>query len=517
MRLASIVETSRAVRGTASRNAKVERIAELLASAEPEAAGLAASWLSGALLEGTIGVGPAALHAALAVPAATVSTLSALDVERALAEVKAASGGGSKGVRERRLGELFAAATQEEREFVLGLLGGGLRQGALEGVVVEALARAFGTPAEGVRRAVMLAGHVGEVARVLAADGPDGLSSWDVVLFRPVAPMLADSAEDASSALARFGRAVVEAKLDGARIQAHLGGDHVRLFTRGMLDVTDRMPEVVAAVRALPFREAVLDGEALAWRQDGAPEAFQTTMRRVGRRTDVAGAAADLPLAARFFDALRLDGESLIDRPLWQRHAALSALPAGLAVPRCLTDDAAEAERFFQEMLATGHEGVMVKDPGSRYEAGKRGSSWLKVKRVRTLDLVVLAVEWGSGRREGLLSNLHLGARDPASGGFAMLGKTFKGLTDEVLAWQTKALLALETRREEGVVHVRPELVVEVAFDGVQTSPRYPAGLALRFARVRRYRPDKTAADADTVDAVRALHAGPGPDADTGA
>jgi DNA ligase-1 len=513
MRLASIVETSRAVRGTSSRNGKVERIAELLASADPEGAALAAAWLSGTLLEGTVGVGPAALGAALTTAPAAAPTLTASDLSRALSEVKAASGGGSKGARERRLGALFAATTQEEREFVLGLLGGGLRQGALEGVVVEALARAFSTPADAVRRAVMLSGSLAEVARVLASDGPAGLSSWDVVLFRPVAPMLADSADDAASAVARFGSAVVEAKLDGARIQAHRAGDDVRVYTRGLLDVTERMPDVVEAVRALPFREAVLDGEALAWRSDGGPEAFQTTMRRVGRRTDVAGAAAAHPLSARFFDALRLDGESLIDRPLWQRHAALSALPAGLSVPRRLTGDAAEAERFFEEMLALGHEGVMVKDPGSRYEAGRRGSSWLKVKRVRTLDLVVLGVEWGSGRREGLLSNLHLGARDPASGGFAMLGKTFKGLTDEMLAWQTKALLALETRREGGVVFVRPELVVEVAFDGVQTSPRYPAGMALRFARVRRHRPDKTAADADTVDAVRALHAGsePGP------
>jgi DNA ligase-1 len=507
MHLATLVATSRRVRGTPSRTEKVEHVAALLAGATPDDAAVAAAWLSGVLLRGPVGVGPTALGAALLSPPAAASTLFARDVVRALSEVRDAGGEGSRGERERRLAGLFARATEEEREFLTGLLGGGLRQGALEGVVVEALARAFRAAPADVRRAVMLAGSVAEVARALASTGPAGLSSWDVVPFRPVAPMLADAADDPASALARFGSAIVEAKLDGARIQAHRSGDEVRVFTRGLLDVTERMPEVVEAVRALPWREAVLDGEALAWRADGGPEAFQTTMRRVGRSTGVAGAAAALPLSPRFFDALRLEGESLIDRPLWQRHAALSALPAALAVPRRLTADPEEARAFFEEMIALGHEGVMVKDPGSRYEAGRRGSSWLKVKRARTLDLVVLAVEWGSGRREGLLSNLHLGARDPASGGFAMLGKTFKGMTDEMLAWQTRALLALETRREGGVVHVRPELVVEVAFDGVQTSPRYPAGLALRFARVRRYRPDKTAADADTVDAVRALRA----------
>ena len=363
-------------------------------------------------------------------------------------------------------------------------------------------------PAVEVRRATMLAGGLEEVAHVVLAEGSAGLAGFGLELFRPVQPMLAQTAADVSEALERVERAVVEWKLDGARLQVHRRGDEVRAYTRSLADVTERVPEVVEAVLGLPLQSVVLDGEVIALREDGRPHPFQVTMSRFGS-TLGGDRPSKVPLSPFFFDCLHLDGRDLLDLPLGERLAVLDErIPPELRPPRCATDGAGDAERFFEEALASGHEGVMVKALSSVYEAGRRGVGWLKVKRVRTLDLVVLAVEWGSGRRRGKLSNIHLGARDPESGGFVMLGKTFKGMTDEMLGWQTERFLELEIRRDDHVVHVRPELVVEIAFDGVQASSRYPGGLALRFARVKGYRPDKPASEADTIELVRAIHAG---------
>jgi len=374
---------------------------------------------------------------------------------------------------------------------------GELRQGALAGVMADAIARAADVPAAAVRRAAMLAGDLGAVAAAVIADGGAGLEGFRLELLRPVQPMLAQTAETLEEALERARPAAVEWKLDGARIQAHRVGDQVRVFTRNLADVTERLPEVVEAVRALAVKSVVLDGEAIALDAEGRPQPFQVTMSRFGSRASV-----EPPLTAFFFDCLHLDGEDLVGRPARER---LAALPDELRVPRIETDDAAEAEAFLEDALARGHEGVMVKALDAPYEAGRRGTGWIKVKRAHTLDLVVLAAEWGHGRRSGRLSNLHLGARDPTTGGFVMLGKTFKGMTDAMLAWQTERFLELETHGDGHTVYVRPEQVVEIAFDGVQTSRRYPGGVALRFARVKGYRPDKRAEEADTIETVRAL------------
>jgi DNA ligase-1 len=405
------------------------------------------------------------------------------------------------------LGELLSRATAEEQRFLTALAIGEVRQGALEGVILEAVARAAKLPSDRVRRAVMLAGDLGAVAsQVLGPDGEAALSRYQLELFRPVQPMLADSAPNVGDALGQLERMVLEWKLDGARVQVHRLDDRVAVYTRSLNDVTAAVPEVVDAVRSFPARALILDGEVIALGADQRPLPFQVTMRRFGRRLDVEALRAELPLSPFFFDVLWYDGEDLLDRPLLDRLERLDAVvPAAMRVPRVNTADLDEAKRFEADALARGHEGVMAKSPSAPYAAGRRGSAWLKVKTARTLDLVVLAVEWGSGRRKGWLSNLHLGARDPASGGFIMLGKTFKGMTDEMLEWQTRELLARETAREGHVVYVRPELVVEIAFNDVQRSPHYPGGVALRFARVKGYRPDKQAADADTIDAVRAF------------
>jgi DNA ligase-1 len=404
---------------------------------------------------------------------------------------------------------LFASATPEEQEFLLRLFTGELRQGALEGLVAEAVARAAGQDADVIRRATMVAGDLGAVARVALTDGAAGLGGFRVQVFRPLQPMLAQAADDASDALGRLGGGEVafEYKLDGARIQVHKSGDQVRVFSRQLNDVTQAVPEVVEVARALPLREVILDGEAIALRADGTPLPFQVTMRRFGRKLDVDRLRAELPLASFFFDILYADGRSLLDEPYRRRFATLAAtVPASTLVARLVTADPREAVAFFARAIGSGQEGLMAKALDARYDAGARGAAWLKVKPAHTLDLVVLAAEWGHGRRHGRLSNIHLGARDPTGGDFVMLGKTFKGMTDAVLEWQTAKLLELETSRAGHVVYVRPELVVEVAFNGIQTSPTYPGGLALRFARVVRYRPDKGPADADTIDAVRDLH-----------
>jgi DNA ligase-1 len=506
--LAEIVETSRRVGEVGSRLAKIGHLADCLARCEPEEAASAVGLLSGMPRQGRIGIGYAALREARGEKAAGEASITLGELDRALERLKAIKGQGAARERLRQLRELFGRATEAEQDFLLRLLVGELRQGALEGVMVEAVAKAARLPAGEVRRAVMLAGDAGVVAAAALGQGAAGLRRFGLQLMQPVQPMLAQPAEDIGDALAQLGRAAFEWKLDGARIQAHKRGDEVRVFSRRLNDVTAAVPEVASAVRGLPLSSAILDGEAIALRPDGRPQPFQITMRRFGRKLDVARLQAELPLACLFFDALALDGEVLIDRPNQERAGALAGImPPELLVPRLVTGQEAEAAAFVAIALAKGHEGAMAKALDAPYAAGRRGAGWLKVKQAHTLDLVVLAAEWGNGRRQGLLSNLHLGARDPAAGGFVMLGQTFKGLTDQMLAWQTEQFLAREIARDRYTVYVRPELVVEIAFNDLQASPHYPGGLALRFARVKAYRPDKRPEEADTIDTVRAIHA----------
>jgi len=505
MLFAEIAQASADVAATSSRLAKVARLTECLRHAEPGEVGIAVAYLSGELPQGTIGVGWASLRE-LPAPA-TAPQLELLEVDAALSRIQGIAGVGSQAARRVELSSLFARATEREHRFLAALLRGELRQGALEGVMVDAVAKAAGVPIGEVRRAAMLAGDLPDVAAVAFADGPDGLARFGLRPLRALKPMLAQTADDVGSALVRVGPAVVEWKLDGARIQVHRLAGEVRVFTRNLADITDRVPEIVETVRKLPVAAIVLDGEAIALRHDGRPRPFQETMSRFGTQVAVDELRRTVPLSAFFFDCLHVDGEDLVDRPARERLAALDdRLPASLVVPRVETDDAGVAQTFLDDTLARGHEGVMVKALDAPYEAGRRGAGWLKVKPAHSLDLVVLAAEWGHGRRHGRLSNLHLGARDPASGGYVMLGKTFKGMTDEVLAWQTERLQEIETHRDAHTVYVRPELVVEVAFDGVQTSTRYPGGMALRFARLKGYRQDKRADEADSIDVVRAIH-----------
>jgi ATP-dependent DNA ligase I len=508
--LDEVAETSAAVAASSARLAKVERLSACLGRLEPGEVHPAVAFLSGELRQRQIGVGWAALREAPE-PAAAPS-LTVAEVDAGFERIGRLAGPGSQGERRRLLADLLGRATAAEQRFLVGLLSGELRQGALEGVMVEAIARAAGLPAAEVRRALMLRGALGPVAEIALAMGVPGLRGLRLQLGRPLQPMLASSATSVEAAMERVGEAAVEWKLDGIRVQLHKDGDEVRVFTRTLDDITARVPEVVAMVLALPVRSAVLDSELIALQADGRPHPFQVTASRLGSRLDVERLRATVPITLYLFDALHLDGEDLIDRGGAERHAALAAVtPEVLRVPRTVTGDPAVATAFLFDALARGHEGVLVKSLTVPYEAGRRGAGWLKVKPVHTLDLVVLAAEWGHGRRKGWLSNLHLGARDPEAGGFVMLGKTFKGLTDKLLTWQTERLLELEVARDAYTVHVRPELVVEVAFDGVQASPRYPGGVALRFARVLRYRPDKGVADADTIGEVRAIHAGAPP------
>jgi DNA ligase-1 len=508
MKLEELVETSASVAATSGRLDKVARLATMLSHLSPEEVPIAVGFLIGFPRQGKLGVGWATVVEARVHPPAANASLELIDVDRAFDALKAVKGKSSTSQRSRIIAELFARARVEEQQFLGALLVGEVRQGALEGVLADAIAKAAGAPADRVRRAVMMAGDLGAVAGAIL--GPEGLAALDAYqleLFRPVQPMLADSAETVADALSSAaGPMAVEWKLDGARIQVHRRDDRVAVYTRNLNDVTVRVPEVVEAVLALPAREVILDGEVIALMPDGRPLAFQDTMRRFGRRLDIEALRAELPLTPFFFDVLYLDGESLVDRPLAERLEQLDrALPQSLRVPRLIASDVETATTFQADALARGHEGVMVKSLAAPYAAGRRGAAWLKVKTARTLDLVVLAVEWGSGRRQGWLSNVHLGARDPATGGFVMLGKTFKGMTDEILQWQTTELLAREVRREGHIVHVRPELVVEIAFNEVQRSAQYPGGVTLRFARVKGYRPDKDASAADTIDAVRAF------------
>jgi DNA ligase-1 len=504
--LATLVETSGRVAGTRSRLAKRDAIEGLLRAAGSDEIEIAVAYLSGETRQSKLGLGYATL-AALRGTHAAQPTLTLLDVDAALERIAATSGKGSASVRNTALSALFERATSTEWDFVLRLLVGELRQGALEGVMIEAIAAAAGVPVAQMRRAAMFAGSVAVVARIALTEGASALAGFAIALHRPVQPMLASPAEDIAEAMARLGTAALDWKVDGARVQVHKAGDRIEVYTRNLNDVTASVPEIVEAMQAVPAHELVLDGEAVALDAGGAPLPFQVTMRRFGRKLDVARMRAELPLAVYFFDCLHHDGTSLVDRPAHERFDALAAaLPAHLVVPRLITADLAAAEDFYADALARGHEGVMAKALDAPYEAGSRGASWLKVKRTHTLDLVVLAAEWGHGRRKGWLSNLHLGARDPA-GGWVMLGKTFKGMTDALLEWQTAELLARERSRDSYTVVVEPELVVEIAFNDLQESPQYPGGLALRFARVKGYRPDKRADEADTMDTLRALYA----------
>jgi DNA ligase-1 len=505
-RLAELVSASARVAATASRLAKIRELAAFLQPLSREEIAIALPYLSGEIRQGKLAVGYAALQAARAEPAAA-PTLTLLDVDHAFGALKGVKGKGAAEHRAGALRELFGRATREEQDFLVRLIVGELRQGALEGVMVEAVAAAAGLPPPEVRRAVAFAGAIAPVAAAALSGGATALAQFSVRLMQPVLPMLAQPAEDMAAALGALGTALLEWKLDGARVQVHKGGDDVRIYTRNLNDVTARVPEIVAAVRALPVREVILDGEAIALRADRRPHPFPVTMSRFGSQQDAARRQAQLPLSVFFFDCLLSEGEVLFDHPTQERRQALErVLPKDLLTPALTTADSGEAQRFYEGALAAGHEGVMAKALDAPYEAGRRGAGWLKVKRARTLELVVLAAEWGHGRRRGWLSNLHLGAFDPASGGFVMLGKTFKGLTDATLAWQTEEFLKRATTRDEWVVHLRPELVVEIAFNDLQESSQYPGGLALRFARVKGYRPDKRPEEADTIDTVRRIY-----------
>ncbi|TGD84989.1 ATP-dependent DNA ligase [Mycolicibacterium sp. CH28] len=508
MLLGDVAAASLDVTATSSRLAKVGRIADLLASAgDPAVVRIVVSWLSGELPQRQIGVGWAALRT-LPDPAAQPS-LTVPEVDATFTDIGAVAGKGSQTRRAALIAGLFAAATQSEQLFLRRLLGGELRQGALAGVMADAVAAAAGLPAAVVRRAAMLGGDLPAVAAAALTGGAGALGEFTPRVGRPVGPMLAQTATGVADALERLGGdAIFEAKLDGARVQIHRSGDAVTVYTRSLEDVTARLPEVVEAALALPVTDLIADGEAIALRTDRRPHRFQVTASRFGRSVDVATARAEQPLSVFFFDILHLDGVDLLDEPTHARVSALDTIvPEQHRVDRIVTADAVAAQRFLEATLAAGHEGVLAKSPASPYEAGRRGSGWLKVKPVHTLDLVVLAVEWGSGRRTGKLSNIHLGARDPRTGGFVMLGKTFKGMTDAMLEWQTARFTELATGPlDQYVVPLQPEQVVEIAFDGVQASSRYPGGMALRFARVLRYRDDKGPAEADTIDTVRALY-----------
>ncbi len=515
MLVTDVAQASAEVAGTSSRLAKTARIAELLRLAgtesDPRQVAIVVSWLSGELTQRQIGVGWAALRS---IPEpADKPTLTVVGVDDRFTDIGATSGKGSTSRRAQLLAGLFGAATAAEQTFLRRLLAGELRQGALIGVMADAVASAAAVPPTAVRRAAMLSGNLPAVAAAALGGGSTALEQFTMRVGTPVAPMLAQTATDVGDALERLdGTAMLETKYDGARVQIHRNGDAVSIFTRSLDDVTARLPEVVDATLALPVTNLIADAEAIALAANGRPHRFQTTASRFGRR---GSAGADAPrLSVFFFDILHLDGSDVLDLPAADRIAMLDAvIPRHQRVDRLLTSDTEAAAGFLDTALAAGHEGVMAKSPLAPYEAGRRGASWLKIKPVHTLDLVVLAVEWGSGRRSGTLSNIHVGALDPASGGFVMLGKTFKGMTDKMLAWQTQRFLELADGRSDGcaatdsyVVTVRPEQVVEIAFDGLQTSSRYPGGMALRFARVVRYREDKSAAEADTIDTVRAIY-----------
>ncbi|WP_217143693.1 ATP-dependent DNA ligase [Streptomyces sp. AC627_RSS907] len=512
MLLARLAQVSRDVAATSARSRKTALLAELFREAEAEDVPVVIPYLAGRLPQGRIGVGWKVLSRR--VEPAAEPTLTVREVDARITRLGAVSGAGAQAERTRLVGELMGAATEDEQRFLFGLLTGEVRQGALDAVAVEGLAGATGAASADVRRAVMLAGSLQTVAEALLAEGPGALDRFRLTVGRPVLPMLAHSASSVAEAVGKLGACAVEEKLDGIRVQVHREGGTVRVCTRTLDDITDRLPEVTAAALGLPGERFVLDGEVISLDGSGRPRSFQETAGRVGSRTDVATAARAVPVSVVFFDALSVDGRDLLDLPLTERHAELARLvPEPMRVRRTLVrgpEEAPAAEEFLSATLERGHEGVVVKALDAAYSAGRRGASWLKVKPVHTLDLVVLAAEWGHGRRTGKLSNLHLGART-ADGSFVMLGKTFKGMTDALLTWQTERLRELAVEEHAWGVTVRPELVVEIAYDGIQRSTRYPAGVTLRFARVIRYRDDKRPQEADTVRALLAAHPGVAP------
>jgi DNA ligase-1 len=493
------------VAGTSSRSRKVAVLGALLQQLDPAEIPPAVGFLAGAPRQGRVGVGYATIYRLEHKPAEEPS-LRIGDLDRAISEIQETTGAGSAARRKATLVHLLGRATEDEADFIRRLFTGELRQGALAGLMVDAVAKAASVPGELARRALMLSGDLTQTAEIAITEGEEGLREVGFEIFRPIFPMLASTAESAADAVESFERASVEWKLDGIRIQIHRRGDEVRVYTRNLNEITETLPGIVRAVRELPVAQAVLDGEAL-WMTRTGPAAFQETVSRIDSEAPPEGIVTFL------FDALHVDGDDLLDVPLEERAARLEAIAPDLRIPRMVTSDPEAAERVLEEALEAGHEGIVVKDAASRYSAGRRGKAWRKVKPVRTYDLVVLGAEWGHGRRQGRLSNLHLGARDPRTGEFVMVGKTFKGMTDELLEWQTGELLARETDRDGITVLVRPELVVEIALDGVQSSTRYPGGVALRFARVKGYRLDKEAAEADTIDDLRTLLHG----VDTGA
>jgi DNA ligase-1 len=505
--LAVVVAASRQVATTAARSAKIRQLAECLRTLGAEELEVAVLYLSGEIRQGRIGIGPSTLRKC-AHDASSTANLQLLEVDRLLDELADIRGSGSSARRGAALQALFGRATRDEQEFLIRLLVGELRQGALAGVMIDAIGAVTNVPLPEVRRAAMYEGNLGAIARAGLEAGAPGLTRFQLQVMSPIAPMLAQTATGVDEALTTLpGDVAFEWKMDGARIQVHKHGALVRIFTRGLNEVTDAIPEIADAARVLPADQLVLDGEAIGFAAD-RPLPFQTTMRRFGRKLDVARMQQELPIRAYYFDCLRRNETSLAERAARERFAALAeVVPAEQLIPRLVTRSREDAAAFYDAAVAAGHEGLMAKSLDAAYEAGNRGASWLKIKRAHTLDLVVLAAEWGHGRRQGKLSNLHLGAYDTAARQYVMLGKTFKGMTDAMLEWQTAQFLARESHRDELAVYVRPEIVVEIAFSDLQASPRYPGGLALRLARVKRYRPDKRVEDADTMDMVRKIFA----------
>ncbi len=498
MLLDRVVQTSQRIAAISKRLSKISALSMLLSETRVDEIEIAVAFLSARTRQGKIGIGYGAIREASAPPTAKTQ-LDLIEVDRAFAAI-------SKAVPRDRvalLKHLFSRATEPEQHFLSALLSGELRHGALEGIMLDAVADAAKLPIDRVRHAAMVAGDIIAIARAVIERGEPGLADYDIRLFQPVQPMLAQTAEDVEEALDGMGEAALEFKLDGARIQAHKSGDQVAVFSRALNDVTLAVPEIVEAVRALPAKDLILDGEVISLKPDGRPQPFQVTARRFNRKIDLDRMRAELPLTPFWFDLLYLDGGNLLHEPQSRRFAALASIAP--TIPHTVASNAAAALEFLTEALAHGHEGIMAKSRVSEYATGARGRAWIKVKHVKTLDLVILAAEWGSGRRKGWLSNLHLGARDVEKGGFAMLGKTFKGLTDDMLAWQTQEFLKIEIARDAHTVFVEPKIVAEIAFNDIQISPHYESGFALRFARVKRYRPDKTVDESDTFQTVKEL------------
>ncbi len=504
--LKDLVEISERVSATPKKKEKASLLAHFFKEAKGKEISLAASYLSGELPQGRLGIGWATLQEALKGASFQPSPLSLIALDRYFEAIAGKKGPGSSGKKIQTLNEILSRPDEKEREFLIKLIMGEIRQGALEGLVLEAVAQAVPVSLDHLRRSLMFSGNIGEVARVAIEEGASGLSRFQPKLFHPISPMLASPAEGEDEAIDRLGEAGWEYKIDGARIQVHKDGEEIRIFTRHLKEITESIPEIVTLTKKFPIDKAIFEGEAFALRKNGKPLPFQTTMRRFGRIQNVEGIREEIPLAPFFFDLLYLDGGSLLDASYHERFNQLSeGIPSEYLIPRIITADAKKVQDFLSRSLKAGHEGLMAKGLDSPYIAGQRGFLWLKIKPAQTLDLVILAAEWGHGRRKGSLSNLHLGARDAESGEFVMLGKTFKGLTDEMLRWQTKKLLKLETGRDEWTVYVRPELVVEIAFNTIQESPHYPGGLALRFARVKGFREDKSPLEADMFQKVREI------------